>query len=68
MKLKYFPDTDTAYIEFSDHEIAETAEISPNIYIELDKNGNLVAMTIEHAKENANLSEFSFQEMNPKSA
>ena len=68
MRLKYFPDTDTAYIEFSDSEIVETIEITPNIYIELNSTGNLVAMTIEHAKENANLSEFSFQEINPRSA
>jgi len=40
----------------------------PLIYIELNSSGNLVAMTIEHAKENANLSEFSFQEINSKSA
>jgi len=32
MRLKYFPDTDTAYIEFSDSEIVETIEITPNIY------------------------------------
>lgn len=68
MRLKYFSDTDTAYIEFSDNEIVETIEITPDIYIELDDKGNLVSMTIEHAKENANLSEFSFQEINHKSA
>ena len=56
------------YIEFSDNEIEETRELSPNIYVELDKIGNIVAMTIEHAKENANLTEFSFQEMPSKSA
>jgi len=55
MRVKYFTDTDTAYIEFSDNEIEETRELSPNIYVELDKIGNIVAMTIEHAKENANL-------------
>lgn len=32
MRLKYFTDTDTAYIEFSDSEIVETIEITPNIY------------------------------------
>ena len=68
MRVKYFTVTDTAYIEFSDNEIEETRELSPNIYVELDKIGNIVAMTIEHAKENANLTEFSFQEMPSKSA
>ena len=41
----------------------ETKEISKNIYDDLDQNGNLVNMTIEHAKANAGLREFSYQEM-----
>ena len=63
MKLKYFSDTDTAYVEFTDKEVYETNEISENIYVDLDQNGNLVSMTIEHAKANAGLWEFSYQEM-----
>lgn len=63
MKVKYFPDTDTAHIEFTDKEVYETKEISENIYVDLDKDGNLVSMTIEHAKTNAKLWEFSFQEI-----
>jgi uncharacterized protein YuzE len=43
--------------------LIETKEISKNLYIDLDVNGNLVSMTIEHAKANADLWEFSFQEM-----
>ena len=62
MKVKYFSDTDTALVEFNDKAIKETIEISENIYIDIDKNGNLVNMTIEHAKENAKLPEFSYQE------
>ena len=68
MRIKYFPDTDTALVEFADHEVLETKEISENIYIDLDQNGNLVTMTIEHAKANSTLWEFSYQEMIPKSA
>lgn len=63
MKVKYFPDTDTALVEFTDNEVAETKEISENIYADLDKQGNLVSMTIEHARVNAKLQEFSFQEV-----
>jgi len=68
MKIKYFSDTDTALIEFSDQEILETKEINQNIYIDLDKNGNLVSMTIENAKQNASLPEFSYKEIVNKSA
>jgi uncharacterized protein YuzE len=63
MKVKYFPDTDTAHIEFTGNSVFETKEISENIYIDLDGNGNVVSMTIEHAKTNAGLQEFSYQEM-----
>lgn len=63
MKIKYFSDTDTALLEFSDKPIEETKEVSENIYIDVDKDGNLVSMTIEHAKANARLPEFSYQEI-----
>ena len=60
MKIRYFSDTDTALIEFSNVTVAETKEISENLYIDLDEKGNLVSMTIEHAKEKAGISEVSF--------
>ena len=63
MRVKYFSDTDTAHLEFLNNDVYETREISENIYVDLDQNGNLVNMTIEHAKVNAGLREFSYQEM-----
>ena len=49
MKIRYF--TDTALIEFSNEPIFKTKEISEYFYIDLDSKGNLVSMTVEHAKE-----------------
>jgi uncharacterized protein YuzE len=63
MRVKYFSDTDTALVEFTDNEVTETLEVSENIYLDLDGLGNLVSMTIEHARENARLREFSYQEI-----
>jgi len=63
MKIRYFTDTDTALIEFSNKSIVETKEISQNLYIDLDNQGNLVSMTIEHARLHANISEMSFLQM-----
>jgi len=63
MRVKYFSDTDTALVEFTDKEVVETKEISANIYVDLDGRGNLVSMTIEHARTNARLQEFSYQEV-----
>jgi len=63
MKVKYFWDTDTALVEFSDCEVTETKEINENIYIDLDASGNLVAMTIEHARQQASLPYLSYEQI-----
>lgn len=68
MKIRYFSDTDTAFIEFSDAAAKGTKEITENLYVDLDQNGNLVSMTIEHAKKQANISEVSFLQMEKDSA
>ncbi len=68
MRVKYFSDTDTAHIEFTDKAVHETKEISENIYIDIDANGNIVNMTVEHAKDNAGIREFSYQEMSRQTA
>ena len=66
--MKYFTDTDTALVEFSDHEVAQTKEINENIYVDLDANENLVNMTIEHASSQANIAEVAYQQIKTKSA
>ena len=63
MKITYFSDTDTALVEFSDHEVAETKEINENIYLDLDASGNLIAMTIEHARQQASLPSLSYEQI-----
>jgi uncharacterized protein YuzE len=68
MKIKYFTDTDTALLEFSSRQIAQTKEINENIYVDLDENGNLVNMTIEHVSSQANIAEVAYQQMKTKSA
>ena len=68
MKIKYFVDTDTALMEFSGHQVAQTKEINENIYIDLDANGNLVNMTIEHASSQADIAEIAYQQIESKSA
>ena len=68
MKVKYFPDTDTALVEFSKREVTETKEINENIYIDLDAFGNLVAMTIEHAQQQASLPDLSYEQIEGSSA
>ena len=68
MKVNYFKDTDTAFVEFSNNEIEETIEISESVYIDIDSGGDLVSMTIEHAKESGALTTFSYEEIATQTA
>ncbi len=61
MKINFFEDTDTALIEFTSKPVVETREVSEDVYLDLDENGNLVSMTIEHADEKANIRDFAFE-------
>ncbi|MEW6060757.1 MAG: DUF2283 domain-containing protein [Bacteroidota bacterium] len=63
MQVKYFSDTDTVLVVLNQKEVSETRELNENVYIDLDNNGNLVSMTIEHAKEKANINNFSFEQI-----
>ena len=63
MKIKYFNDTDTALVEFTDNQIEETKEISENIYLDLDSHDNPISMTIEHAKMTAHLPDIAYQQI-----
>ena len=63
MKIKYFEDTDTASLEFSQRPVFETKEINENIYLDLDEDRNLIGMTIERALSQANINEVSFEQI-----
>ncbi len=63
MKIRYFTDTDTLYVELNDNLVAETREINENTLIDLDSNGNLVSLTVEHARGVTDLSEFSLHQI-----
>ena len=49
MKVKYFEDTDTLYIEFRAQEISESKDLDENTVLDLDAEGNICAITFEHA-------------------
>jgi len=63
MKVKYFSDTDTLLLTFSDKRIADTHDLNENILVELDNDGQLVSMTVEHAKHQTDVREFSYQQV-----
>lgn len=61
MKAKYFADTDTLLLEFSKHDVADTYDVNEEVLIEIDRDGHIVSMTIEHATQQTDVNEFSYQ-------
>jgi uncharacterized protein YuzE len=51
MKVRYFKDTDTLYIEFRESGIVESRELDENTIMDVDTEGNVCAITFEHASE-----------------
>ena len=62
MRIKYFQDTDTLYIEFREAAVAETRDLDEDTLLDLDKDGNICAITVEHAKDRADIPHFSFEQ------
>jgi uncharacterized protein YuzE len=63
MKITYFKDTDTLLVSFSNREIAVTKDLNENVLIELDKDGNIVSMTIEHARKQMEPGSFTYNQV-----
>ena len=63
MTIKYFQDTDTLHIEFRVAEVAETRDLDENTQLDINKDGNMCAMTIEDARDRADIPHFSFEQI-----
>lgn len=61
MKLKYFEQTDTLYIEFRGDAIVESRELDENTIMDLDASGNVCAITFEHASERTDIEHFTVE-------
>ena len=62
MKIQCFPDTDTLYIEFKPVEVAETRDLDEDTLLDLDREGNIAGITVEHASQRADIAKFSFEQ------
>jgi len=51
MKVKYFEDTDTLYIEFRNQVIFQSKDLDESTVLDLDAEGNVCAITFEHASQ-----------------
>jgi len=55
MKLNYYPDTDSLYIDFVERASAESKEVSEGVVLDFDSEGNLVGIDIDNASRKLNL-------------
>ena len=63
MRIRYFAETDTLFIEFRDAPVAETCDLDENTLLDVDANGNICAITVEHASERADIPSFSYEQV-----
>jgi uncharacterized protein YuzE len=63
MKIRYFADTDTLLIELRDVPVAETRDLDENTLLDLDADGNIRSITIEHASTRADAPQFSYEQV-----
>lgn len=61
MQAKYFEDTDTLFIKLSDVSPAQTRDVSENLTVDLDADGHVVSLTVEHARAEKNKVDFSYE-------
>lgn len=61
MRIRYFEDSDTLLIELKDAPAMETRDLDENTVIDLDAEGKVCAITLEHASQRTALSQFSYE-------
>ena len=62
MKVRYFAQTDTLFIEFRDSPSVETRDLDEYTIIDVDAEGIICAMTVEHASQRAGAPHFTYEE------
>ena len=63
MKIRYFTDTDTLYVEFRDRPVVETRDLDENTVLDADVEGNICSITVEHASRRAGAPQFSYEQV-----
>lgn len=56
MKLHYYPETDSLYIDLADAPSADSTEVADGIVLDFDADGKLCGIDIDHASRHVDLS------------
>ncbi|MGQ9571337.1 MAG: DUF2283 domain-containing protein [Thermodesulfovibrionales bacterium] len=57
MKIRYYADTDSLYIDLSEKASVESLEVAPGIVVDFDETNNIVGIDIDNASKILNLSD-----------
>jgi uncharacterized protein YuzE len=68
MKLLYYPETDSLYIELKGAPGTEAREVVEGLVVDLDANGDVVGFDIDHASRKLDLSKVETIALPPVSA
>jgi uncharacterized protein YuzE len=63
MKLNYYADTDSLYIDLSEQPSVESREISEGIVLDYDAAGNLVGIDIDNASRKVDLKKLTLNKL-----
>jgi uncharacterized protein YuzE len=63
MKVRYFIDTDTLLMQLRDSPVIETRDLDEDTTLDLDRHGQVCAITIEHASQRAGAPEFTYEQV-----
>ena len=63
MKIEYFPDTDSIYIDLSERSSVDSVEVSDGVVVDYDSAGNIVGIDIDQAQKKLNLKELSLEKI-----
>jgi uncharacterized protein YuzE len=63
MKLNYYPETDSLYIDLSEKRSTESREISEGVVLDYDAEGNLVGIDIDNASKKVQLKELTLKKL-----
>jgi uncharacterized protein YuzE len=63
MKIRYFRNTDTLYIDFKASKVAETRHLDENTLLDLNDNENIRGVIVEHASDRAYIPRLSYEQV-----
>jgi len=63
MKISYYPDTDSLYIDLSEQPSAESREISEGVVLDYDAQGRLVGIDINNASKKVELNKLTLSKL-----